>query len=78
VIPGNWIPGAGDEAKTVSVKLIRRSGFSIRWPALSTDKELRMEERMFYELAKREDWTPKYPKELTFRRIGETNEFMEC
>jgi hypothetical protein len=36
-----------------------------------------MEERRFYEEAKKEDWCPKHPKELKFRRIGETNEFME-
>jgi hypothetical protein len=77
VIPGNWIPGAGDEAKTVSVKLVRKSGFWIRWPALSTDRELTMEERRFYEEAKKEDWCPKHPKELKFRRIGETNEYKE-
>lgn len=53
MIPANWIPGSAEEAaaKQVSVKLVRRSGFWIRWPALSTDRELTMEERRFYEEA---------------------------
>lgn len=78
MIPAGWIPSSAGELKTVSVKLIRKSGFWIRWPALSTDKEICMEERRFYEEARKEDWCPRHPRELKFRRIGETNEFMEA
>ena len=79
MIPGNWIPSSAEEmAKSgISVKLVRHSGFWIRWNTTPDARQVEIEERRFYEEAKREEWTPRHPKVLTFKRIGETNEFFE-
>jgi hypothetical protein len=77
---GGWIPSSAEEmAKSgISVKLVRRSGFWIRWNSTPEARTVEIEERRFYEEAKREEWTPKHPRLLTFKRIGDTNEFMEA
>lgn len=76
MIPGSYLP----PSSKVNAKLIRKTGFWIRWPVLSSDTEIEMSEVEFYKNAGKEDWTParKKPGGILFKRIEGTNEFLEA